>query len=197
MAARKTRSGHRTSRRWLAVVAALVIVAPTSRATHPAPLRCDAAEGRTRCLFIERNIGIGQGPLALEQVRKLGTLLKEETQSGGAAPGGGNIAVHRLQFEGLTVEVVVTPAGPVLLRSVALSRPAARLGEKQLPRALVIGRSTITDVEFALGTPKSTDHAARADHVVYTNLEETARVEFEFGPNGRPLRRVTWSYQID
>ncbi len=179
----------------VAVAAALVI--PVGRPAGRVPASCEDAEGRARCLFIERNIGLSEGHLTLERIRKLGRLAKEDTRSGGLAPGGGTITIRSLTFEGLAVEVAVTPAGPVLLRQVALSRPGARLGEQLLPRVVVIGRSTIDDVEYALGLPKSTNHTGGVDRAVYPNLEETAQVEFEFEPDGGPLRRVTWSYQVD
>jgi hypothetical protein len=160
--------------------------APSAAAEPPAhdPDPCEAACEIGR--FIDRNIGLTQIPVTIDQLRRFAKLQSETEKP---AEGGG--AVHELVYPGLVLRAYVPPAGAVLVEHIAVTGEAYKL-----PFGLRLGADPSV-LQKLLGPPSET-HPQPPDKTqwLYRNREGTASVLFAIAGDTR-IEGVEWHFGGD
>ena len=165
-------------------------VAPSTRAQPPDPCQFD-----TVCRFLEQNIGVTKSPVTLARLRALAKVEDEHvTPVKNVHDPGKTDEIHDLRYAGMTIRAYASAAGPVLIQHIVITS-----GPHTLPLKLAFGRSTLEDVQFAIGVPKNVDHLpGGTSRWQYVNIEGTASVVFEFEPEpSLRIKRVEWNFEVD
>ena len=173
----------------LFVLATAVVSARQAAAQSADPCQFD-----TVCRFLEQNIGL-KPPLTLAGLRRFAKVERETTSPvPNAHIAGQTDSIHELRYAGLTLQVYVPATGPVLLQRIDLTS-----SQYPLPLKLLFGKSTLDDVQYAIGIPKSVEHLPDGtSRWRYENVEGTESFTFVFDPEpSMKIRSVQWLFAVD
>ena len=140
--------------------------------------------------FIEQNIGLTSQPLTPAQLRlRLHARTKSSRQVENAhVPGQVDHIIVLSDDKGTEVEAYVPATGTVLIQRIKVSDAG-----RKLPAGLVIGSSTLDDMNKALGPNGTLDGPRGSSAWRYYNQEDTASARLWFDRYGK-LAGVEWTF---